>query len=69
MAKLRLSKREWDKINDILANPLFEDIDHIEVEETIGCPGLGYVLTLSFSYTINGVDGTFSTEITNEEHW
>lgn len=69
MNQIRLNKREINKINEILDNPLFENISYVKLTESEGCPGLGTVLTLSFDYTINEIDGTFSTEITNENDW
>ena len=67
--KISLSAKEWQAINDVLRKDLFEFVNEITIEHSGPISGLGYTLTLSFDYHIDGVNGKFSTEITNEEHW
>lgn len=67
--KISLSVRELQAINDVLSKDLFEGVDEIIIEHSGSISGLGYTLTLSFDYYIDGVNGKFSTEITNEKHW
>jgi hypothetical protein len=66
MKKINLSKRELNKIQDILIK--FPNIEHFELNEESHC-GLGSVLNISFMNTVNGVLGEFSIEISGEETW
>lgn len=68
MTTIQLNKRELTRINEILAMDLFENVNRFEIAVS-GSNGIGSTTTLSFDYTIDGVDGTFASVITGPEHW
>lgn len=67
--KVKLNNRDWQKINEVLNKDLFEGVENIVIEDSGPISGLGRILTLSFDYYIDGVQGTFSTEISGVENW
>jgi hypothetical protein len=64
-----ISNNDWKKINDILSRDSFKDVENITIENSGSIGGLGSILTLSFDYDIDGIEGRFITEISNEENW
>jgi hypothetical protein len=64
-----ISNEEWQKINDILSRDSFRKVDNITIENSGSIAGLGSIITLSFDFDIDGIEGRFSTEISGEETW
>ncbi len=66
MNKISLNKEDLEKISKILKK--FPDVSHFELEES-GNNGIGTVLDIRLFTEVNGVQGTFLTEVRGVESW
>ena len=63
---MKLDKAELNKIQTILDK--FPDVYGFELVKD-GSSGIGYILTIKFDYTVNGIDTKIEVEITGVESW
>lgn len=67
--KIILTRKELQKINNILNNDLFDCVERFTIENSGVIGGLGSITTLSFDYHIDGNDGVYSIELSGVENW
>jgi hypothetical protein len=61
-----LHRKDIEKINGILEK--FPDVETFELEQS-GHSGIGSITTMTFSYEVNGMRGSFDIEISGVEDW
>ncbi len=59
-------RKDIKKIQEVLDK--FQDVDVFELEVDSGS-GIGSIMTMTFAQEINGVRGSFDTEISGVEDW
>jgi hypothetical protein len=64
--KIILNRNDISKIQQLLEK--FPDTDFFSLVQESGS-GIGSVLTMSFDYSVDGIRGTFTTEINGVEDW
>lgn len=66
MKTIQLTRTELNKIYALLGK--FADVTHFELTEEPHA-GIGSILTMQFTNTVNSVDGKFTVEISGVETW
>jgi len=66
--KITLSREELDSIQTILQKILGDKDKNFTLTQN-RVAGLGSVLTLSFDYVVDGIQGKYETEISGVETW
>lgn len=61
-----LHRREIERIQDALTK--FPDVNTFELKQESES-GIGNILSMTFAQEVNGLDGSFSLEITGVEDW
>ncbi len=61
-----LNRKDLEKMQDILSK--FPEVDHFEINQESGS-GIGSVITMKFTYEVNGHLGNFEIEISGVEDW
>lgn len=63
---IELTRREVDALQDLFTK--FPSAERVALtSEQVG--GIGSILTATIPYKANGVEGFFSTELTNQKDW